>query len=375
MNDIRYTYKLIDNEIRIAVQSDTCLFLDDFYAKYNVNIEDNESINVIPFIGQILPIVWLNDLTLYIDVLDSVFASQLDSIKAAYQKLHPLNALKGNVVVYKLQDNRKLDCRGKLCLFSGGVDSTYTMHVNLDANQFIIGGSDIKSEKDLQHMANIANARYGNQTITCDSNFRTFFKTNKAKSKYTFCYWEQYQSGLGMLSLAAPVAYNLRYKYILISASLCSKDLFFDSIGTYPSTDNQFKVASSTVDHIGFELTRLQRTKYILDEKPDEQLRVCWRNNTLGNCSKCIKCLETILQIYVLGYNPLKNGFDCSDAKLKYMIKNVYKKLLPHNSSLNKYFYEAVQYAKENNIKLDNCLQEILDYKYKEAFTSLYRKL
>lgn len=53
-----------------------------FYAQYNTNIEEvPDSIALIPFLSNVLPIIWLNNMELYVEQIDQDFYNCLSAVK------------------------------------------------------------------------------------------------------------------------------------------------------------------------------------------------------------------------------------------------------------------------------------------------------
>ena len=99
-----------------------------FIIEYNENIEKvPKSILSVPFVGNVLPIVWLTESTLFIEELDREFYYAIPKIKDGYVKMYPESKFDGKIVVSRLVKCEKDAISGKTALlYSGGVDSTYT---------------------------------------------------------------------------------------------------------------------------------------------------------------------------------------------------------------------------------------------------------
>lgn len=77
--------------------------VNKFWAEYNENIDIvPPSIAVIPFVCNVLPIVWLADMELVVDELDKTFYECLPEVRHGYMLLSPmLNFLGGRLTVKK----------------------------------------------------------------------------------------------------------------------------------------------------------------------------------------------------------------------------------------------------------------------------------
>ena len=75
-----------------------------FNAPYSFNVAYSEDINnvpkglaVIPFICNVLPIIWLLDATLELPELDHDFYNHINEIKAGYMKMYPMLKFGGKI--------------------------------------------------------------------------------------------------------------------------------------------------------------------------------------------------------------------------------------------------------------------------------------
>lgn len=98
-----------------------------FFVKYNENIENiPNGIAVIPFLGNILPIIWLTNSILILDELDEEYYKCLKKVKDAYREMYKEVDFLGEIKVSKITKYDYIP-EDKVCqLFSGGVDSVAT---------------------------------------------------------------------------------------------------------------------------------------------------------------------------------------------------------------------------------------------------------
>lgn len=62
---------------------------DKFFMKYNESIEDiPEGILIIPFITNILPILWLTSSKIEVDELDKNFYESIENIRKGYENMY-----------------------------------------------------------------------------------------------------------------------------------------------------------------------------------------------------------------------------------------------------------------------------------------------
>ena len=77
-----------------------------FYVEYDENIEKvPDSILIVPFICNVLPIVWITDATLIVDKIDKNFYESIDKFKKGYIDMYPQIKFKGKIKYNKLEEN------------------------------------------------------------------------------------------------------------------------------------------------------------------------------------------------------------------------------------------------------------------------------
>ena len=87
-----------------------------------------DSILSIPFLGNVLPIVWLSDAELHIPQVDKAFYSNLEYVKKGFAQMYPKLHFRGSCVVDQVVNNEKEGHQGNpICFFSGGVDAWQTL--------------------------------------------------------------------------------------------------------------------------------------------------------------------------------------------------------------------------------------------------------
>ena len=88
-----------------------------FKIQYGENIEDvPEEIAIIPFVSNVLPIIWLTNSTLEIERLDENYFKSIEETRKAFQNIYKDAKFEGKIIVKKLvktQDyisNEKENC-------------------------------------------------------------------------------------------------------------------------------------------------------------------------------------------------------------------------------------------------------------------------
>lgn len=326
---------------------------------YDVNIEKvPDSIAIIPFICNVLPIVFLFDYELEIDELDSEFYKAIDEYRKGYKKLAPMFDFKGKITCKKLIKNNYTGDKNCL-LYSGGIDALNSLCVNDKKIDHCITllGSDIrfknyKAWNNLDKIIeNVCTKTFNKIRHVVKTNFRTCInylyikiKLSKELSKIHDNFWHAFHHGISILGHVAPLAYIYKYKTIYIASSytknarpICASD---------PLTDECFKFGSTKTTHDGFEFNRPQKilniNKWLKNNKiPSIETCVCWKSGTGKNCGRCEKCIRTYLAAYAVMVNPSELGLELKRdfSEIIKIVNNAQKRSILHS------FYLDIKYA------------------------------
>lgn len=317
---------------------------------YDENIEKvPNSIAVIPLLCNILPIAWVFDLEISLIEIDEAFYKAIPRILSGYKKMYPKFDFGGSIKVDKIIKNEYTVKRAGV-LFSGGVDATTTAYRHMDEKPDIVTvlGSDVKlSDKEGIENVNKFNSDFSNnhklKYERIYSTFRTFInedamqndrrlKTNK------YGWWHEFQHGIGLIGLVAPLSYIRGYKTVYIASSYHQSQRGKYTCASDPVIDNELRYGSTKTYHDGYELTRQDKVKFICDYAKQNNLkpylRVCWQSSGGKNCCHCEKCRRTYLAILAEHYNPAEFGLDFSNNQYKKMIK-WYKRYLKYDCILS----------------------------------------
>lgn len=309
----------------IEVQFDADENLKQYFRKFSFKIlyEQDltnlpECIAVIPFITNVLPLVWLTDSELIVPSLDKDFYDCIDSIKTGYKRMYPMLKFKGNVLCNNIVKNNS-NGNKKGVLFSGGVDAYCTLLDHIDEMPDLItlrGSADffLKDEKGwkvqrnrIEHTA--CSLSLNTHFIT--TNFLEFINAwdqnygnlvHKSKDGW----WHGFQHGIGIIGHVAPLAYILGYQRVYIASSydvnsnyVCASD---------PIIDNQCRFCGTQIIHDSYNRTRQQKIKVIADFVKEShtpiELQVCLHEQKGKNCCACEKCYRTILGLLAEGVDP-----------------------------------------------------------------------
>ena len=301
---------------------------EKFFIEYSRNIEDvPNSICVLPFIANVLPILWVTNATIFVEELDKNFYECLKNVKRGYINIFPQIQFGGNVNVKKLCDNMYENSENVALFFSGGLDSFSTLigHISENPEIITIWGSDIELN-DLdgwnnvtRHIEKVTNT-FNIKNNLIKTNFRTFINEPNLscmiEKKVNDGWWHAFQHGIGIIAQAAPIAYLDKLSKVYIASSYSEKNKAI-TCASDPSIDNYVKFASCSVCHDQYNLTRMQKTKKIVEYANNtgiySQLRVCWISRGGKNCCHCEKCYRTIYELIACGEDPNKYGLFFND--------------------------------------------------------------
>lgn len=330
-------------------------------------------VSVIPFITGILPMIYLEDVTVYVDKIDKDFYEAFDNIREGYKEMLPDGNWKGKIEAKEIIDNHENATVSKTSsFFSGGVDSTSTLatHVEEKPELILIWGSDIlqnneKSWKTAKKIAQNTANQFGLETNYISSNFRFYLNENSLTTKYRellpVSWWYDVQHGAALLGHVAPIAYKKKISrhYIPSSYNIHDQNIICASC---PVLDEKMKFCGCNIVHDGFEMTRIEKINNILNfaEKNNSKLELrvcCTERNSETNCCACEKCYRTICEIIALKRNPKIYGFDISEKEVK-RIKQYFKtnevqgtclrhwKEIQNKMLKDKQYFKKLKYAK-----------------------------
>lgn len=310
-----------------------------FQIDYSVDILDVPyGLAVIPFVCNVLPIVWLTDATLYLDELDEDFYNCVEKLKQGYREIYPNLQFKGKIECKKIRYEREECNQRSLVFFSGGVDAFATLIAHIDEcpTLFSICGADVKLANKtgwntVMTQIKEVSDNFNLSAIQCYSNFREFIDEEKLCELVTDLgakddYWHGFQHGIGLIGHAAPLAYSYGYTKNYIASSYTIRERGICTCASDPRIDNNMRFCDSKVCHDQFEYNRQEKIQHIVEycrkNNVNVKLRVCWITDSGNNCCTCEKCIRTIYGILAEKENPMSYGFyDVNLLKLKCLLK------------------------------------------------------
>lgn len=358
-----------------------------FQIDYPESIESvPDGIAAIPFVCNVLPIIWLTNSKLVVPELDEAFYRCIPEVKKGYETMYPESEFLGEIEVERIMPCDKPAVPGKCAMFySGGVDSMDTLFRHLEEKPALISiwGSDIKYDnvdgwvvlhKAIKEVAD----RYHLPDVVIRSTFREFDKEGELGKEFSprlrDSWWHGVKHGIGLLGHVAPYAYLYGLEKTYIASSNCPADGPV-RCASNPLIDNYVKFVGCEVTHDGFEYSRQDKicniVKYAEKRKQYLPIHVCWETQTGENCCRCEKCYRTIAAILAENGNPEQLAFTGFQKYLPEMKKVVVRSI---NDNLTKQWIELQKGLRQNKnaIKVspywkDICWIEKADFEHPET--------
>lgn len=376
MNDFFQIKEIIKENKKVIINyecSDTMkkYFCSDmFYAEYDFNIDDlPNSILVIPFICNLLPLLWINNVKLVVDEIDKAFIESIQMFKKGYDEMYPEIEFKEIEIKVKKIINNVQECKNVGTFFSGGIDAFATLfaHIVEMPKLITVWGADISTTDFSGWECTKNNVNKVAQMFELDaqyikSNFKEMFNTSELNKLIVRCpdkWWHGFQHGIGLIGLAAPIAYKFNMKIIYIASSYTKKDKV--TCASHPTIDNFVRFYNTEIIHDQYEFNRQEKIENIVNftkkVKKFPNIHVCWESSGGKNCCYCEKCCRTIMGIYAANGDSSKYGFDAINMK---KIKNRMNYLNNIDVTVTPMWNDIIEYYKKNKEK--NEYKEIIEW-------------
>ncbi|PRR76501.1 hypothetical protein [Clostridium thermopalmarium] len=343
---------------------------ESFFIEYSKSIMDvPESIAIIPFLCNFLPMAWIFDAEIILNEIDKDFYDSINEFKQGYIEMYPKLEFAGKITAQKIVNNVNPKTDKSAAFFSGGVDAFHTLISHIDERPTLVTlwGSDIKLEDKVgwkvveEHTVNIARDNKLDYVVV-KSSFRKFLNEG-ALSSYVSKrtgdnWWHGFQHGIGLLGHMAPYAYQYQISKVYIASTFTIAEKGKVTCASDPSIDNYVRFCGCQVIHDGYEYNRQAKIERICNYtrktgKP-VQLRVCWESEGGSNCCHCEKCYRTILGIIAEKDDPRKYGFNYSNEDFNNMMKDFKRRI--HVILNYKYIilnYKYIQDKLRNNYEIN----------------------
>ncbi|MCC6071282.1 hypothetical protein ACFSQU_17235 [Massilia sp. GCM10020059] len=350
----------------------------DFFIEYDENIESvPDSIAVIPFLCNVLPISWVYDAEIIASEVDEDFYNSITGFKRGYIGMYPDADLRGSLTPGRLITNRLSPVsQGSLLFFSGGVDANFTLLSTLEKRPLLVTlwGADIYfsniKEWEVVSDQNRAVARtLGLQYAPVKSSFRFFINYRVLDEKFArpnqaSSWWHGFQHGIGLIGHSAPLAWKRSLREIYIASSYSIKDDQNTKCASWPTIDQFLRFSDCMVSHHDFRYTRQAKLREICNMSEclnvPVTLRVCWQPGHATNCGKCEKCLRTMFGVLAESRDPQRFGFS-TEPKLLVEIAELLKakKVRP-----TKFWTEIVEKLSETPLSTESHVRALIESHY-----------
>lgn len=380
-NRIIYDYTVSD-DIQKYFQTEITMFVE-----YDENIESVPlSIAVIPFVVNVLPIIWLTDSVLNVPELDKDFFDSIEEFKNGYIKMYPMLSFQGKLNVGKLHINHSSGKGNPIVFFSGGVDAFATLTAHIDERPILLTlwGADVDVENEEGWSVVWSHTRKVAESLNLESTkvkttFRKFLNqealselVKKSREEWYF----GFQHGIGMLGHAAPLTYLKESTTVYIASSYRPEDKI--ACASDLSIDGNVRYCGAVIFHDQYEYNRQEKIMHLCQyvDKSNHPLflRVCWTADNGGNCCHCEKCYRTIFALLAEGADPNKFGFNIADEDILRIIKYVKTKM---NMSMHviAFWNEIQSRFLENEVHVNNkaAMEWMKNYNFNKV-NSYYRK-
>lgn len=339
MDEITFESTLIGNKVisTVTVPKNLQKYFNSFklFANYDAPITADTSIINIPLISNMLPLAWLTGADVHVKTLDKNYVKAMNAIKHEFNMIFPRGRFKTKIIVDDLVENQTQSKETAL-LFTGGIDSTYSMIDNIHLKPRLIMFSGIQHyqlfssyderERFVKETYSAFAKRQGFDINFIKTNIIGILNDNRIAHDFHRVLrgtnlWLGLQFPLVLLSLPAPLSIG-RFNRLLISASVDpthNYSLFPHS--SQPRIDEKFAWADLKVTHHGY-IHRFSKTGLIKDFLKNNKLKINVCNSPPSNhlnCSTCEKCYRTIASLVLEGIDPNQCGFSVNNTTFNSM--------------------------------------------------------
>lgn len=358
--------------VRYKVEGDLQRYLKEglfrFTTEYSESVANVPySIAVIPFVANVLPLVWLAGGELIIEELDKSFYNSINEFKHGYTNMYPMLDFKGKVTANRIISNDIEKTNNTAAFFSGGVDAFATLLAHIEEKPLLLTlwGADVKLndtggwENVKQRIEHTANT-FCLENIFIRTNFREIFNDKQLSGLIKHSgdsWWHGFQHGIGIISHAAPLVYTRHLAKVYIASSFTIREKGLVTCASDPSIDNHVKFCGSQVVHDQYEYARQDKIRHICEFVRERgvsiYLHVCWISSGGKNCCHCEKCYRTMLALFAEGEDPIDYGF-CyttddlkkSYRRLKYQMsfrfKVIQQRFMSNNNALSNQYIKWI---------------------------------
>jgi len=367
--DPRITGKKLTSTVSFSPELSKYLKTDTLTVEYDSEITAEESLLNIPITAVVLPLAWLTEADVYVKVLDKSFKGNMDELQRYFKKMYPSLPCKTEIVADELIENTvghlPSDRRTGL-LFSGGIDSSYSLLCNLEKRPWLVmlWGSDNFAYPGRRNHWEKAIDVYRKQSQSLGLELMVV-KTNVSQVLYDQKIGHDFHRilynlplrralnhSMVLLPLAAPLSMGRFNSLLIASSGDSSFDYIKERYASGPEADEKIAWADLKVTQDGqvYRDVKIREIGKHLDK--GLTLRVCLRTSEeaavkhglLNDCS-CEKCYRTIMNLIQEGIDPNLCGFKVDESTFKDMRRFMETEFIPH---YNYYWGKIIQEIPEN---------------------------
>ncbi len=341
------------------------------YNDPTIDLRDlDSSITIMPFLFDVIGSIFRSGQTYTVDALDEDLYESLKRLRSTFQRFYPNTSWEGDILPKELICHKyEFPKKRALALFSGGVDAAYTALTNLHRDLTLltfIGQNDSKTSPQLQLLREVRGRLPFNRLSAIESHSEGAFYVRRDApihcSKDISGWGTQGIGDLHWIGTALPLM--VLYQ---------TPNLFIGSTETFDcpykrASHPQFKADFSFGYQIQIPVddayvSRIEKTDVVANHFKENcpphrrNLKVCF-DPSGKNCSHCLKCLRTINDLYILGYDPNEFGFKTSqkEAKSHFLqrIKAIFQ-LEKYKWEVEAHFlYTTLEYIQKNHLAEKN---------------------
>lgn len=316
---------------------------EDFFVQYDQDIDLEKldySIATLPFICNVMSLVWISNKEYYIDSMDEEVFESFERLKQVFKIFYPKTSWNGRLIPRKLVKNKPVVRRTDIpiaLLFSGGVDSTAASLAHRDKKQVLIsawGQCCLPLDKPtlwytLKKQIIEFAKEYGHENAFIKSNYFYFLNYKKLrKLSPEIVTWRiDTIEDIGWAGLTAPILITRGIRTLHIGSSDCWE--FPYPSACHPYIDSNITFAGIRIKHDQFDMTRFDKIAEVVNlshrylvKKP--HFIVCQAAGNIMSCGACEKCCVTLMCILALNEPPYEYGYLITREQA---IKNIRKLL------------------------------------------------
>jgi hypothetical protein len=387
---IRLGRPIVANRNRVIVPIDVSTPLkkyvgDHFYFEYDASIEAvPPQLCMVSAAANLIPLAWAFDAELILPLLDTDFYRCLPDVKRGLANMFSELDFAGQIHVDELVETpREPVADASVALFSGGVDSLHTAlrHSEEQLTLASIWGLDVRTastaawNRSRQRIVNFATR---NQMGT------SFIKTNARETvnerlvslhfKDRIAHWWLVSIGMALLGITAPLTWLTRAARVYLPAG--ATNCYPWPIGYHPTIDNHVRWARTTCASDGYEADRVEKLRLVSMRSPGEDMLVCRLGGDVSgqNCSRCEKCIRTMVGLLISGVNPNQHGFRLGPRTLSDFCAAVDRNAFTFKANTTYYWLEIQRRVSRGSETRSDEWNTFLDWLQTQDFQAVQRR-